>query len=130
MIHKPPMLLVDAVLEENEKSGKTVFAVKNDCIFLDENGVLARPALVEIAAQSFAAIDIYQKMLNGKKPSKGFLVSIRNFEFYEDVKAGDEIICALEETNELAGIHVIEARLYKSADITAKGELRIFELPE
>ena len=55
MLHKPPMLLVDKIIEENDKKATTSFAVKQDCIFLDENNILSKPALIEIAAQSFAA---------------------------------------------------------------------------
>ena len=66
MLHKPPMLLVDKILEENDKKATTSFAVKQDCIFLDENNILSRPALIEIAAQSFAAADIYQRIKNSK----------------------------------------------------------------
>ena len=130
MAHKPPMLLVDKVLEESEKKAKTLFAVNNECIFLDEKGVLARTALIEIAAQSFAAADIFQKTMKGKKLSKGFLVSVRDFKFVQDARAGDEIICDIEETNDIAQLHIVEAKLSANGMRIATGELRIFEIIE
>ncbi|MCL2144254.1 MAG: hypothetical protein FWH43_01975 [Endomicrobia bacterium] len=130
MLHKPPMLLVDKVLEKSEKQAKTSFLAGKECIFLNENGVLARPALIEIAAQSFAAADIFQKTADGKKLSKGFLASVRDFQFYSDAKSGDEIICSIKETNEIAQLHVVEVELFINDARIARGELRIFELTE
>jgi predicted hotdog family 3-hydroxylacyl-ACP dehydratase len=130
MLHKPPMLLVDRVVEEEEKQAKTSFTVGKNCIFLDENGVLARSALIEIAAQSFAAADIFQKTTRGRKLSKGFLVSVRGFQFDGDAQAGDEIICSIRETNEIAQLHVIEAELHIKGRRIAVGELRIFEISD
>ena len=131
MIHKPPMLLVDKVDEESEKKAKTSFTVSKECIFLDENGVLARSALIEIAAQSFAAVDIYQRTVRARKLAKGFLVSVRDFKFTgSDAAAGDKIICSVEETSEIAHLHIVEAELSVNGTYIASGELRIFELQE
>lgn len=130
MIHKPPMLLVDKILEESPSKAKTSFSVNENCIFLDENNVLANSAFIEIAAQSFAAADIYQRTRDGKKLSKGFLVSVRDFKFLSEVKSGDEIICHVERTNEIAGLHVVETKLLAGDVLVAEGELRIFEFQE
>ena len=124
------MLLVDKVLEESAKKAKTSFFVKNDCIFLDENNLLARSALIEIAAQSFAAADIYQRIVSARKLAKGFLVSVRDFKFTGDAAAGDEIICDIEETNEIAQLHIVGAELSVNGTSIAAGEIRIFELTD
>ena len=128
MFHKRPMLLVDKILEESETESKTSFAVKQDNIFLDENNLLARSVLIEIAAQSFAATDIYQRTKTAKPLTNGFLVAVKDFKFFLDAKAGDEIICELEETNSMAGIHIVETQLYIDGVCAAKGQLRIFEM--
>ena len=130
MIHKPPMLLVDKVLEESAAEAKTSFKIKDDCIFLDENNILAKSVLIEVAAQSFAVADIYQRTRDGRVLAKGFLVSVRDFKFYGDAKLGDEIICDIKKTNELAGVHIIEAKVFAGTFSIAEGELRIFELPQ
>ena len=130
MMHKPPMLLVDKVLEESAKKAKTSFFVKSDCIFLDGNNILSRAALIEVAAQSFAAADIYQRTVSSRKLVKGFLVSVRDFKFTGNAAAGDEIICDIEETNEIAQLHIVEAKLSVNGTAIASGEVRIFEMIE
>lgn len=130
MVHKPPMLMVDKILEEEDLKAKTSFTIREDNICLDENGVLARAALIEIAAQSFAAIDRYRKIKANLKTAKGFLASVKDFKFYDDAKNGNEIICSLEKTDEIAGMHIINADLFVNNNMIASGEIRIFEFPE
>lgn len=130
MVHKPPMLMVDKILEEDGMKTKTSFAIKEDNICLDENGILARTALIEIAAQSFAAIDRYRKLKAGLETAKGFLASIKDYNFYGNAKVGDEIICVLEKTDEIAGMHIVNTDILVNDNIIASGEIRIFEFPE
>ncbi|MCL2334668.1 MAG: hypothetical protein FWC57_01235, partial [Endomicrobia bacterium] len=114
MFHRPPMLLVDKIISSESAKGTTEFAVPSDCIFLDENGLFSRAAMVEVAAQSFAAHDIYQKTLKKSKVSKGFLVSARSFVFFSDAQKGDKLVCRLEKTDEIAKLHMLLAEILKN----------------
>jgi predicted hotdog family 3-hydroxylacyl-ACP dehydratase len=129
MLHKPPMLLVDCIIEENGDKAKTSFSVKEDCIFLDENMRLARSVFVELAAQSFAAVDAYQKTKAKGEKSKGFLVGVRDFHIYGDAHVGDELICSLEKADKVERLNICKSEIFKGELKIAQGELRIFEIP-
>jgi predicted hotdog family 3-hydroxylacyl-ACP dehydratase len=130
MVHQPPMLMVDEIVYEQSDNGETIFIVKDDCIFLDGDGKLLRSALIEIAAQSLAAVDIFQKKEQNLKHSNAFLAAVRDFVFYKDAVIGDEILCIMEKTDELEKLHIASATLInkKSRNLIAKGEVRIYEL--
>ncbi|MDR1195073.1 MAG: hypothetical protein LBL00_01180 [Endomicrobium sp.] len=130
MFHRQPMLLVDRILEENGNSGKASFLIKKDCIFLDENGFVLRPALIEMAAQALAAVDGYQKRREKKSSLQGFLVSVKNFEFYSDAKENDLVICAIEKIDEFANMHMVKVKTFVNDTLIAEGELRIFEITD
>jgi predicted hotdog family 3-hydroxylacyl-ACP dehydratase len=130
MLHKYPMLFVDEILEESENRGRTKFVVKKDNIFVDESGNLSRAAFIEIAAQSFAAVDLYQKTAKRQKTSKGFLVNVREFVFFGDAKIGDELQCAIERTDNISQMHIVKTQMFRNEIILANGEFRIFELAE
>ena len=130
MFHKPPMLLVDEILEESQSKGKTSYEIKPGDIFVGDGGIFARAALIEIAAQSFAAVDKFQKMKKNIDSSRGFLASVKNFEFFDDAKAGDEIICDIEKVDEISRLHIVKAELSASGKKIAAGEFRIFEFTE
>jgi predicted hotdog family 3-hydroxylacyl-ACP dehydratase len=130
MVHKRPMLLVDKLLNETETTGRTFFAIKPDCIFLDKNGVLMPSAFVEIAAQSFAATDIFQKKMKFKKHSNGFLTAARDFIFFQEARVYDEIICDVIQMDTFEKLHLLSAELKcaKTLKLFAKGEIRIYEI--
>jgi len=129
MSHQSPMLLVDEILSESSDSGSTVLTVRKDNIFLDESGFLSRCAFIEIAAQSFAAIDIYQKTLKKENRVNGFLAAARDFSFYADAKENDTIVCELHKFDELEKLHFIKAKLSSDkGSLLAQGEIRIYEL--
>ena len=68
MLHRPPMLLVDKVLEVvNGKFARTLFEIKSDNIFLDKNNVLKRSAQIEIMAQALAAANAYDSKINNNQ---------------------------------------------------------------
>ncbi|MDR2427024.1 MAG: hypothetical protein LBD46_07620 [Endomicrobium sp.] len=130
MIHKPPMLLVDHILEESKNSGKVSFSIKKDFIFLDEKGFVLRTALIEMAAQALAAVDGYQKKHDKKPFLKGFLVSVKNFKFYNDAKENDIVICMIDKIDEFASLHMVKAGILVNDTLIAEGELRIFEITD
>ncbi|MDR0486060.1 MAG: hypothetical protein LBH29_04965 [Elusimicrobiota bacterium] len=129
MFHKAPMLLVDKILEENTESGRASFKILNDSIFIDKDGYFSRAALIDFAAQSLAAVDIFQKQRDALKIKKGFLASVKNFSFYKDAKAGDTLLSFINRTDNLAGIHIVCAEIFKNSweNLIAKGEIRIYE---
>jgi predicted hotdog family 3-hydroxylacyl-ACP dehydratase len=130
MIHQPPMLLIDEILDETSSTGITSFEVKKDCIFVDENGEFLSCALIEIAAQSFAAVDIYQRKERGQALKKGFLAMVRDFVFLAAAKMGDKIICEIEQVDVFDKLHFVKAKLTNAKDsrIFAQGEIRIYEI--
>ncbi|MDR3049970.1 MAG: hypothetical protein LBV16_09115 [Elusimicrobiota bacterium] len=131
MSHQPPMLLVDEILSETEETGSTAFTIRKDNIFLNSDGTFCRAAFVEIAAQSFAAVDIYQKKQKNLKSAKGFLAAVRDFSFYGGAKENDRIICEVHKFDEIGKLHFINAKLYSDKGfLFAQGEIRIYELSD
>jgi predicted hotdog family 3-hydroxylacyl-ACP dehydratase len=126
MAHKPPMLLVDDILEAGEDTAVTAFKIKGDNIFLKESGLLARTALIEIMAQSLAAMNAYKAYKNGKAEEKGFLVMLKDIAFYGDAFAGEDLICRVEVSDVISQTYIARCAIYKEETALARGELRIF----
>ncbi|MDR0823321.1 MAG: hypothetical protein LBN20_06050 [Endomicrobium sp.] len=130
MSHQPPMLLVDEILYETQDTGSTAFTIRKDNIFLNSDGSFCREAFIEIAAQSFAAVDIYHKKRDNLKTTKGFLAAVRDFSFYADAKENDRLICEIHKFDEMEKLHFVNAKISSDEGILfAKGEFRIYELP-
>ncbi|MDR2860614.1 MAG: hypothetical protein LBV66_02130, partial [Elusimicrobiota bacterium] len=66
------------------------------------------------------------------KHTNGFLAYVRDFVFFEDAKAGDELICYMEKTDEFGQLHIAKVEITDRSGqkVFAKGEIRIYELPQ
>lgn len=126
MAHKPPMLLVDALTLAEDTRAKAVFSVKEDNIFLDEHGALAREALVEIMAQTLAGFNAYKAHIENKPAQKGFLVGLRGIVLHADARAGDTLESEIEISDFIAGTFIAKGKIYNASALLCEGELRIF----
>lgn len=94
--HRAPMLMVDFIYELTDTNVKTVFEIKNDNLFV-ENNVFAEVGLVENAAQTCSAIVGQSFFLDENQDVKegveviGFISGIKKAKVYSLPKLGDAI---------------------------------------
>ncbi|GHS87473.1 hypothetical protein FACS189487_03690 [Campylobacterota bacterium] len=130
MVHKPPMLLADHIVEAGDGFGVTSFKIEEENIFLDEDGVFAREALIECAAQSIAASNAYAAFLENRATDNGFLVGLKDFVVYQDARLGDVLTCQMRVTDRIAQTHIVSCSVSVGDVLLAEGEIRIFVLAE
>lgn len=128
MLHKKPMLLVDKILQATDKSVVTSFEIKSDNIFLNKKNVLSRTAQIEIMAQSLAALNAFGSNKNNEPTKKGFLVMLKNINFFNDAKCDDIVECNVDIVDFLAQTYIAKCKLVKQQDKTTlcEGEIRIY----
>ena len=127
MLHRPPMLLVDKVLEIDGDFARTSFEIKPDNIFLNKNNVLERSAQIEMMAQALAASNAYNSKINNKPTQKGFLVMLKNINFYNDAKCGDILECNINIVDFIAQTHIAQGKLFnQEGTLLCEGEIRIY----
>ena len=124
--HRPPFLLIDQLIDFAGQAGvvETVIAPGN--LFLSEDGEFREIAMVEILAQSAAAIKGYSDLQQGREISKGFLVDIREFIFKKKCCRGDTIHTRLEITKSFSGFSVISGVLERAGEEVAAGSLKLW----
>lgn len=127
MLHRPPMLLVDKVLEVDGDFARTSFEIKPDNIFLDKNNVLKRSAQIEIMAQALAASNAFDSKQKNKPTQKGFLVMLKNITFFADAKCGDILECHINIVDFIAQTHIAQGKLFnQNGTLLCEGEIRIY----
>ena len=94
--HRKPMLMVDTVLEIDEKSVTTQFQVSENCMFLD-NSNLSETGLIENAAQTASGVvgqTFFDKNdLEGKgNRVVGYISAIKKVKILQLPKVGDTIL--------------------------------------
>lgn len=87
--HRLPMRLIDRLMEADGKNGMVEACVSADSPLVSLDGELEEVALIELMAQSYAAIKGYSDLACGKPIKQGFLVGVKRLVRLHSAQAGD-----------------------------------------
>lgn len=122
---KPPMVMVDRIVEIRDKTTITSFFIREDNVFLAD-GFLREPALIENIAQTASSGIGAVTGAEGEKPRLGFIGAVKELKIYRLPKAGDEVFTSVTVTHEILNATVVEGKIHLSDELIAECELRIF----
>lgn len=124
--HRLPMRLVDQLLEIEGKNGVVEALVDSNCPLVSAEGTLEKVALIELIAQSYAALKGYLDKIENKPVRQGFLVGIKKFVSLEPVFSGERLRITIETLGELEDFAVAEGQIWRSETLVARGEIKIW----
>ena len=124
-----PLCLVDRLLEFKDKSGLLESTLKADNVLLGDDGRLTRPALVEMIAQSYAAVKGYEHLLERRPVERGFLVGVRRIEFQGRSFRGDRLKIHVVEEGGIGDFAVILGKIRRKGKVIASGTIKLW-MPE
>ncbi|MDR7208583.1 ABC transporter permease [Flavobacterium piscis] len=106
--HRSPMLMVDLILEIESDFVETIFLIKEDNIFVDNN-IFIEAGLIENTAQTCSSI-VGKKYFfeddgteNENVNVIGFISALKNLKIYMLPKVGDSIITKATLVSKFAG---------------------------
>ena len=80
---RDPIMMVDKLIDVDGDVAVTSLTVRDDNYFIDENGLLAEPGLIEHIAQSASAFAGYRAMASGAViPPVGYIGEVKRFHCY------------------------------------------------
>jgi len=122
---KPPMVMVDRLVDIVDKTTVTSFLIGEDNVFC-ENGEFREPGLIENMAQT-AAAGLGAKPGNsaGNAPL-GFIGGIRNLKINGFPKVGQEIITRVTVLHEVFDATIVQGEVHLDDRLIAECELKIF----
>ena len=125
---RPPMVMVDSLLRNDEELTRTSFRVQEGNLFL-EHGSFREAGLVENIAQTAAAgvghYYVEQKDGNGEPPV-GFIASVKDLEVRRMPGIGDELLTEVRVKQEVMNMTIITARVERQKELMASCEMRIY----
>lgn len=87
--HRPPMLLIDEIIEVNANGGMCRTTIKPDCVFAID-GLVHPSSMIEFVAQACAIAAGVTASRTGGPPRLGFIIGCREVTFDVDTfKVGD-----------------------------------------
>lgn len=133
--HKEPMLMVDRIVNMDDESVETVFAVKEDNIFID-NGSLCEAGLIENAAQTCSAIVARTCFIdedNNHKPEAnviGFISSIKTIKIHGVPLIGNTLVTRAQLVSQFdTGAFItcmMSCKSYCNGELLLEGEINLF----
>ncbi len=127
MPHKPPMLLVDKIIESGEAEAVIEVKIKKNCIFADKNGNVDLEIFPELIAQSVALNEAWKTFSKNKtKNTKGFVVSFKSIKFYKAVKIFDTLRIKVLKEGAFENLNIIYGQVFYGDIPVAEGEVRIW----
>lgn len=127
--HRPPMRLVDALLEFREKSGVVAATVTAEGPLTTCDGRLEAVGLIEILAQAYAAVQGYDDLRQGRPVQMGFLVGIRSIRIEGEARVGDRLLVQLRPLAEMEGFALAEGEIRRGDSLLASGTLKLWIPP-
>ncbi|MFC1841071.1 hypothetical protein ACFL1N_15965 [Thermodesulfobacteriota bacterium] len=127
--HRPPFLFVTNLLEFSGEVGVVESILAPDNLFLNEDNSLRELAMVEILAQSAAAVKGFSSLQKSEDIKKGFLVEIREFLYKKECYSDDIIHSHIAITKSFSGFSIIKGILKRRGEELASGSLKLW-VPE
>ena len=125
--HKPPMLLIDKLIEIKERSSVSEMEISDDMIFIGEKGILDRESYAEIISQAIAAQDGFKHFGNNRTRSEGLLLGIKNLEVFGDARVGDKLSIHVYKVAKYGDFGIIQGEVFKGNDVIARGEIKLWQ---
>lgn len=125
--HRPPMLLVDQILDVGETSGVATATIAPDHLFLRVDGTLAPETYCELIAQGFGVCESFRRVQKGLTiDGGGFLASMREMQFLAPARAGDELRIKTTKVDECFDTYIVRGEVYRQDTLLAQGTIYIF----
>lgn len=119
-----PMVMIDCLLENNDKNTKTSLTVSKNNIFCID-GIFRESGLIENMAQTAAARSGYFAKENKQKVRTGFIGAVKNLKIEKMPSCGDTIITELTSDYEFDNFSMVSAKIFLDNKIIASCEMKI-----
>ncbi len=111
--HRPPMLLVNRVVDVQEKIGSAEAVVDPSHLFLREDGTLSPEVIGELVAQGFGVCEACRRLDKGLTiDGGGYLSNLRDMEVFAPAHIGDRLTVKTEKIDECFNTHIVRGEVF------------------
>ena len=125
--HKQPMLLIDRLLEIQERASLSEMIVRADMVFAGKDGKLDDASYPEIISQAIAAQEGFRKIGSRNPQQEGFLLGIKNLEIIGSARVGDTLRISVFKVAKYGDFGIIQGEVRNGDTLIASGELKVWQ---
>lgn len=128
--HKPPILMLDQVLESNEEYALTENTIKETNPFIQQNLYLSELVYVELMAQT-SAIFIANRLPDDERPDAiGFVIGVDSYKPLALLKIHDTVRVKSFLKTSFEYFYIFECIVYRNNEEVCQGMIKIYFNPE
>jgi len=121
---RPPMVMVDKLLEAGENSARTSFRIRAGNSFV-ENGVFRAAGLMENIAQTAAAGQGVLSRRENRPVLTGYIIAVKGLEINAFPKINDELVTEVRIMTRVFDIVVISGKITCNGIVMATCEMKV-----
>lgn len=126
---RAPMIMIDDLVVASADKAVTNYSVKENNVFLTDNGYFNESGLVENIAQTAAAQAGYMAHINGIPPAVGFIAAINALEVYDLPCVNSTVETKVTVTNRVFDVVIIEGTVEQNEKLLCRCKMKIFIKP-
>ncbi len=121
-------MMVDELLWAEDEVCACRLEVRPDNFFMEEDGMLAEPGVIEHIAQSASAFAGYRAVCEGAtEPPVGYIGEVKNFRLYRRPGLGDVLTTTITMGATVNGVTIIRGITHDAHEETvAETQMKIF----
>lgn len=133
--HRKPMLMVDMILEMDDDKVETIFEIKKDNVFIQDN-IFVEAGLIENAAQTCSSIVAKGYFVDENNEDRedvdviGFISALKTLKIYSLPKVGAIITTkatlATKFITETYTLCTMNCQTFNKEDLLLEGEINLF----
>lgn len=129
VLHRPPMLLVQALIAWDKNSAEVIVDTKDSYLFADAEGKIPAWVGIEYMAQTVSALSGMNALMNNEPLCLGFLLGTRRYQSTRENFSPSEILHVkvqelMRDENNLV---LFDCHIYRNQELIASAEIKGIE---
>lgn len=128
--HRGAMLLIDTLTASENGTGSARTTLPATCLTAGDDGVIDSLTLVELVAQTYAAVVGWEMLQAGNDFPIGYLVGVQKFTSTTPARAGESLTVNVETIGEFEGFAIVEGSVLREETVLANAKIKLWVPPE
>lgn len=123
---RDPIMMVDKFFNVEGETAETGLLLADNNFFIEEDGKIAEPGLIEHIAQSASAFAGHKALVAGLPTPIGYIGEVKKFHCYSRPAAGSELRTTITMGAEVNGITLLSGETKVDGIVVADTQMKIF----
>ena len=124
---RSPIMMVDELLEAHDDIARTSLNIRDDNFFLESDGAIAEPGVIEHIAQSASAFAGYNAMQAGAtEPPVGYIGEVKRFRLNRRPVKGETLVTTITMGPTVTGVTIITGETVSGEETIATTQMKIY----